>query len=257
MADSMSSLTRGLHVLEIVAAEQPIGVSRLARIMEAPKSTIHRTIKSLVHEGWLEPSWESPVEWVLAPKVRAVGHQARGKPSLLQAALPVLNWLGEETQETIHFGVPRADREVVLLERVDSPRAVRTYIDIGTAIPLHASSAGKAVMATWTGDRVRAYLDRGLAQITNTTITEPRAFLEELERVRATGYATNYAENRGEVFAVGAVAAASPDGVAAAAVAISMPDSRYDADRVGEWGGLLLDARRRIESALNRAPGPG
>lgn len=248
--DSMSSLPRGLLVLEVIADEQPIGVGDLARRLQMPKSSVQRTLKTLAESGWLESTNERRTRWYLAAKVRSIGHRAGGEPSLLQAALPHVHWLGEQTQETIHFGVPIGDRSMVVLDRVDSTRPVRTFMAIGTAIPLHAAASGKAIMSKWDEGRLAKFLDAGLDPITPTTVTSVPDLRRELLTIREKGYASNFAENRDGVFAVGSAVHADREG-AEAAVSISMPASRFDSDRVGEWGALAREACARIGRSLS------
>lgn len=243
-SDSMSSLSRGLLAIEVIADQQPIGVADLARRLEMPKSSVQRTLKTLAEAGWLVSTDEPRTRWFLAAKVRSIGHRAGGEPSLLQAALPHVRWLAEQTRETIHFGVPIGDRSMVVLDRVDSTRPVRTFMAIGTSIPLHASASGKAIMSNWDQARVAVYLNGGLNAITPTTITSHPDFLRELEQVREKGYASNFAENREDVFAVGSAVRDL------AAVSISMPASRFDPDRVEEWGELAREACARVDQAL-------
>ncbi|MBJ8346953.1 IclR family transcriptional regulator [Antrihabitans sp. YC2-6] len=242
--DSMSSLARGLLVLEVIADAQPIGVADLARRLDMPKSSVQRTLKTLAEAGWLVSTDEHRTRWFLAAKVRSIGHRAGGEPSLLQAALPHVQWLAQQTQETIHFGVPIGDRSMVVLDRVDSTRPVRTFMAIGTTIPLHASASGKAIMSGWEDARLNAYINGGLDRITPTTLTSAPDFLRQLEQVRAQGYAANFAENREDVFAIGSAVGTL------AAVSISMPATRFDPDRVEEWGGLARETCARIGRAL-------
>jgi IclR family acetate operon transcriptional repressor len=68
---------------------------------------------------------------------------------------------------------------------------------------------------------------------------------------RERGYAVNISENRAGVCAVGA-AVADDSGRPIAAVAISMPDTRFDAARVPEWGAWVRTTARAITAALSR-----
>lgn len=244
-----NSLARGLLVLEVISAEQPIGVGELSRMTGLPKSTVQRALRTLADAGWIEATDDPQTRWGLSQKIRSIGHRAGDDLSLHQAALPHLHWLRDQTQETIHFGISVRDRSMLVIDRVDSNRAVRTFMAIGTAIPLHACASGKAVLAGWEERRLDRYIEAGLDDITPTTITSASDLRRELQEVRDKGYAANFAENREGVFAVGAAGAVQIDG-AAAGISISMPDTRYDAGRVAEWGELARETSARIDASL-------
>lgn len=244
-----NSLARGLQVLEVISAEQPIGVGELSRLVGLPKSSVQRALRTLADAGWIEPTEDPLTRWGLSQKVRSIGHGAGDDPSLLQAALPHLHWLRDQTQETIHFGMPVRDRSMLVLDRVDSNRSVRTFMAIGTTIPLHACASGKAVLAGWDQRRLDRYVEAGLDDITPTTITSADDLRRNLQEVRDKGYAANFAENREGVFAVGAAGSVQRGG-SAAAISISMPETRFDASRVDEWGELARETSARIDVSL-------
>jgi IclR family acetate operon transcriptional repressor len=244
-----NSLARGLLVLEVISAEQPIGVGELARTTGLPKSSVQRALGTLADAGWIESTDDRLTRWSLSQKVRSIGHRAGDDPSLHHAALPHLHWLRDQTQETIHFGMSVRDRSMLVIDRVDSNRPVRTFMEIGTTIPLHACASGKAVLASWDERRLDRYIEAGLDEITPTTITAAEDLRRDLKEAREKGYAVNFAENREGVFAVGAAGSVQRDG-AGAAISISMPDSRFDASRVTEWGELARETAARIDASL-------
>jgi IclR family acetate operon transcriptional repressor len=68
-----------------------------------------------------------------------------------------------------------------------------------------------------------------------------------LDRIRHEGYAVNRDQFRPEVCAVAAPVLAA-DGTPIAAVAISMPDSRFAPDKVPHWGELVAQTAAEISS---------
>ena len=47
------SAARVLAVLECIARHQPIGVSELARLLQADKSAVQRAVMTLADDGWI------------------------------------------------------------------------------------------------------------------------------------------------------------------------------------------------------------
>lgn len=244
------ALVRGLRVLEAMATQDlPIGVGELARHLELPKSTVQRLLRTLDQEGWVQMSSDPITRWELSPRMLALARAGSPSKTLREAAMPHLVALGERTGETIHFSVPDADRRLVLIDRVDSVHPVRTFNAIGASTELHASASGKAFLAMLPDDEVEHILARPLAKFMPNTSVDPRHLMHQILEARDRGYAVNISENRAHVCAVGA-AVAGPSGRPVAAVAISMPDIRFEPARVPEWGGWVRETVRRIGDVL-------
>jgi hypothetical protein len=75
---------------------------------------------------------------------------------------------------------------------------------------------------------VDAVIDGGLESYGDSAITDPQELRAELPRVRQDGYALNRNQ-------------ALPD-----VCAISMPDSRYDAGKLEQWGRMVADTAAEI-----------
>jgi IclR family KDG regulon transcriptional repressor len=109
----------------------------------------------------------------------------------------------------------------------------------------HASSAGKVMLAFG-----KVPLPRGrLTAFTPKTIVDPRALAEEIERVRARGYAEAIDERE-----VGLSAVAAPiwgaSGDLVAVVALQGPSSRFDRKAMEDALPLLLACAERVSRSL-------
>lgn len=246
------TLIRGLRVLEaLTTQDRPIGVGELSRMLDLPKSTVQRLLRTLDQEGWAQTSNDAVTRWQLSPRLLALARRDTLSKSLREVAMPHLRALGARTGETIHFTVLDRDVQLVLIERVDSVHPVRTFNAIGATTALHTSCSGKAVLAMLPPDRVEEILARPLAKVMPNTSVDPQHLMHQILEARERGYAVNISENRANVCAVGA-AVADNSGQPVAAVAISMPDIRFEPARVPEWGALVRDTARAITDALAR-----
>ena len=72
------SASRVLAVLEGIARHQPIGVSDLARLLDADKSAVQRAIMTLADEGWIHSASGSPSKWQLTAHILAE-HKERAR----------------------------------------------------------------------------------------------------------------------------------------------------------------------------------
>ncbi|MGH3329573.1 MAG: IclR family transcriptional regulator [Streptomycetales bacterium] len=247
----MQNVVNALRVLEEVATRQPVGVSELARALRLPKSSVQRSLRTLHAAGWIRPAGSGLTRWAPTTKALHVGRHAASELSLRDAAVPVMEELRGRTAETIHLMVPEGDT-MVLIERLETPKPVRIIIPLGGSAPIHASSNGKAVLASSPPEEIQRVLASTLPRYTGTTIVNHGELLAELSGIRARGYAVNNGEWRSDIAAV-ASAIIGAEGRPIASLSISTPINRMPEDVKPVYGQLVHDAAGRIRSALGFA----
>ncbi|SCK57285.1 IclR family transcriptional regulator [Streptomyces sp. WMMB 322] len=245
----MRAVITTLRVLETVAELQPVGVSAIARASGIPKSSVHRCLVTLREAEWLTTSRGDRTLWVLTGRALSVGIHAPAEVGLREAALPVMRDLRDETHETIHLSGYGFEHDLIVIDRVDSDEPVRTWVRLGTRVPLHASCSGRAILGRLPDAEVERLLKGPLERFSETTPADLPAVLEDLRRVREAGYATNDCAWRPGVGAVGA-ALVDQRGRPVGALAVSVPVQRYDAERGRLLGPLTAAAARRISASL-------
>ena len=244
----MRTVLSAFRVLEEVAFTQPAGVGELARKLRMPKTTVQRALQTLWTAGWICPDGAETTRWVLTTRALHIGQHAVADLSVRDAALPIMRELRKETGETAHLMVLESGR-AVLIEKVETEHPIRAVITLGSAVPLHGSSNGKAMLAHRTEDEIRALVGDKLVRHTGTTIVDWDEFLADLAAVRERGYATNVGEWRTDIAAV-----ASPifdhDGQPSASLSISTPSSRMPEDVRERYGALVTEAAQRASATL-------
>ena len=153
--------------------------------------------------------------------------------------------LRDALNETIHLSVPDALHCMIVVDRVDCDHPVRTFHTIGDTSPLHATAAGRAVLAHLPKQDIEEFSTGVLEPYGEETITDPAELRAELLRVRDRGYSVNHNQYRPDVCAV-AAPVLDGDGSPLAAVAVSMPHSRFDPARTDELGRLVMDTASQI-----------
>lgn len=255
----MRVVITAMRVLESVSKLQPVGVSAVARATGVPKSTVQRCLVSLREAGWIRAATGDAHRWVLTSRALAVGLRGSAEQGLREAAVTVMQHVRDETRETVHlsgFGaehLPASDTEpaaLVVIDRLDSPEPVRTWVRLGTRVPLHASCSGRAVLAHLPAHEVDALLVEPLERFSGQTITGRTQLAAELRTVRERGWAVADQSWRA---GVGAVAAAVLDagGRPVGALAISVPQQRFDAARAEALGPLAAAAAARVTAELH------
>ena len=114
----MDSVKSVLRIIEAVATSPEIGVSDLSRQLQQPKTTVQRGLMTLHEAGWIRPTNEPRRRWKITSKLFMLSRSAETEARLRRAALPIMQTLRDETQETTHLMV-REERHLVLIERVE------------------------------------------------------------------------------------------------------------------------------------------
>ncbi|WP_020499217.1 IclR family transcriptional regulator [Sciscionella marina] len=244
----IASVRTTLRVLEHVAQRQPVGVSELARAMDLPKTTVQRCLVTLREVGWLRVV-DDQSRWAVTSKPLDIGLRAVGKDQIRAIADSYLEDLRARTDETIHLTVRQGD-SLIIISRKDSRQAVRTYVELGTRAPLHATSCGLATLAQLPENEVENIINRGLNSFTGTTILDPTGLRDEIERTRKRGYSVNAAAWwRPQVCAVGS-AILDNERCPIGAIAISIPSSRFNTLQVPYLGSCAIETTQAISQAL-------
>lgn len=243
----MSNVLRTLEVCEAVSVHQPIGVRELAREIDMPKSTVQRALDTLHAAGWLVRSDEG--RWSLSLRCAVIGGRAGQADALRAQARPTMERLRGVTDESVRLWAPDGD-QIVLLENMDSRQAVRSVLQPGGAIvPMHASAAGKAILAALPDEEVDALLAGPLPALAPNTITDPDELRKQLRVIRRRGWAATYHEASKDVGAV-AAAITDPSGRPVAAIALALPMHRLTEALTKRYGSAVAEATQQLSRQL-------
>jgi IclR family transcriptional regulator, KDG regulon repressor len=246
---TVQSLQRGLEILTAVAhAGRPLGITELSRQFGLAKGSISRIVTTLQQQAFLVRDPET-AKYRLGMKVWELGNGALARLDVRELARPVMESLNTATQETVHLTVLTESDRMVFLEKLDSTRAVRPNVELGAPHPAFCTANGKAMLAYLPKPRVDRLLRGRLRQFTDTTITLKSDLLTHLDTVRRLGYAVNRGEYRADVSGI-AAPVRNHEGVAAAALGISVPSNRMNDELIGELSPRLVKAARQISTAL-------
>jgi IclR family acetate operon transcriptional repressor len=242
--DGVQSVRTALRVLEAVAAHESVGVSQLASALGVPKTTIQRMLYTLKDAGWIIEAGGDMTRWSLTSRMFRLAHQAADNQDIRRRVLPMMHQARARTLETVHLAVQEGD-SVVVIERLESPKPVRTNVALGTAAPLVASANGKAILSTWPEHEVRALVAHGIEPYTPRSVTDPETLLSQVREARQRGFAVNHAEWREDVAAV-AVPIVEHGERARAGISVSTPAHRMSPERQLEYGRLLVGLLREF-----------
>jgi len=241
----VQSLDRAVELLHAVSDTAPAGetVAALAVRCGINRATAWRLLATLEHHGLVERD-EASNRYRIGYAVERLAATA-GVDGLVRRAHPTVERLAAETGETANLAVLRHGELTYVDEVV--PRLVLSARWLGWPAPLHATSAGKALLA-WLPDPA-ALLPDDLHRYTDTTITSRPALLTELADIRARGYAVSVGEMESSVFGVSA-AIRDPRDHPIAVLSIWGPRDRIPESRYAPLGNLAAKGAAEIAALL-------
>jgi len=202
---TVRSVARALGLVDVVADGPPHGqtLTELSRAVGMSKSATYALVRTLVDAGYFSESEPGP-RYRLGLTLLRLGDVAGRQDPLADVVQPILRELATETGLTTRAAVVDAGYPV-FVERVDGPGTVRFHTPLGRRELPHASSAGKAILATMPEPQVRELVaDSGLPRRTRHTIVDVDELLADLAVTRERGYALDDEEDVDGVFCVGA-----------------------------------------------------
>jgi IclR family transcriptional regulator, KDG regulon repressor len=227
MADTKNTmLIHAIKILDCFSLQQPeLGVREAARLAGLSPSTVGRLMAALKEMGLLQ---QNPLTrtYRLGTKILEWGGVVSATLDIRTKALPYMEELHRKTGETISLYVPEgSDR--LCVERIESSYHVRIVNWVGRRLPLHAGSAGKAILAFMPAERREAILaSLELKPLTEKTIVDLPRLRAALAEIHQQGYAVSYGE-----WVMEAAGTAAPilnrQGEVIAALCISGPTQRF------------------------------
>ncbi|MBA1148870.1 helix-turn-helix domain-containing protein [Ectothiorhodospiraceae bacterium WFHF3C12] len=212
------------------------------------------TVEDLAECAGLEPA---SVEELLVPLVEAqvveAGYGGRwrvafGLMELVQPLLkgddvtemvrPLMEWLNEETEETVSLYRRSGDRQVVTAV-IPSPKPIRYVLDVGTTYPLHLAAAGKAELAALPESERESFLrDPALEQLTGWK-PDAEQLRRQIGEIQERGFAVSSGER---VEGASAVATAIRDqsGAVRGVLSLMMPSFRTSEHELHRYGEILV-----------------
>lgn len=237
---------RTLDVAECFVTENELGISDIARKAKLSPSTTHRIVRALVARGYLEQD-EGTDRYHLGRSAVLLGQAARGHFGL-DHVLPILERLSASSGESVNLGMLDGD-EVVVAMRVASQQPLRLDQPVGSRIPLHCSSMGKALLAFGASNGPADLGEIELLPVTPATITSLHAFVAEIDEVRAKGYSRDREEGIVGVSCIGAPVFDAL-GRNIAAIAMQGPTARMSEGRVADLLPDVLRAADAVSAAM-------
>jgi IclR family KDG regulon transcriptional repressor len=252
--DKANAIEKALQILALYHPHnKELNTTEVAQRLNLHKATASRILLTLTRRGFLQQNPQTKY-FRLGPSILWLGLAIKQslKSELVQLAKPHLDDLREALNETVGLEVISGDL-TVLSYLAQGTRPVRTTTSLGSTLPVHAAAGAKAIYAHSPRSHWRGIFDREVAALTENTITDEKRYAEELETVRARGFAVDEEE-----IDLGVNALAAPvfnhEGAPVAAVVVIGPRDRIKADPDSELVKHLKKTAAKISNALFFTP---
>lgn len=241
-------LEKALLILEQISVNpQGMTMTELSQMLGIPKSSVHGLLATFANMGYLRKEQNSG-RFFMGLKSFELGMKFVDNNEFYRYSRDVLETLVGSTGETAHMAILEG-RDVVYISKFDCAHAVRMISHIGKRIPAHATAIGKALLSGKTDDEIRLlYANDPLPRITDNTICDPDALLEQVRQARQSGFALEREESTPGVRCI-AVPVADRSGAVVAAISISVPLLRWG-DDFERFKQPLTDAKYRMQAVV-------
>ena len=179
------ALEKGLGILELISsASHPMNLSEISQGVGRAKSEIFRMVYVLERLHYLERVAGTD-GYTLTNRLFLLGMQRPPLKELLEAALPLMRKLTEDTQQSCHLVVP-SDQYTVVIARIESPSDLGLVVRIGHRRPILEATAG-LVLTAFEPEPVRT---RWLKDYGKRFVKDDRdELVRKLESIHDQGYA--------------------------------------------------------------------
>jgi DNA-binding IclR family transcriptional regulator len=239
-----------LRVLDLFAdGPAPLGVSDISRAVGLDKSTVSRIIATLARHGYLARS-EDGRRYEVGPTAWLIGARYRLGVLLAETARVAMVDVLRRFPATTGYAGVRYQNQVCYVAVVDGPKAQRVHLELGERTSMQVIALGRAILANLPQDE----LSRWLADLSPSDLPASfptrGALLDELDRIRAQGYAINEGDHDPEIGAVAAPVFAT-GGRLVGGIAVDFMMRNVTPSLYAELGPAVISTAVQIERILN------
>jgi DNA-binding IclR family transcriptional regulator len=243
----IQSVAHALDVLEEFRGDMDeLGVTELSKKLKLHKNNVFRILATLQSRNYIEQN-RSNDNYRLGIKCLELGQTFIRQRGLLKQAKPLLQELAGTTGETSYISILRGN-EVVYLDAVETSSTVRVISRVGLHMPIHATAAGKALVAFESDEELLKRFSGEIPRFTKCTKTRSEDLMKDLAAVRELGYATDLEEFEDGLRCIGAPVRDYTRKVVGA-ISVSGPAHRLGDEKIAQLVGPEVARAGRALSA--------
>ena len=219
-----------------------------ARELKLPRSTAYRILARMAESGLLDHDEETG-RYRLGIRLAGLGALAQRSSSLQRAAAPLLHALSVESQETVTLLVRSGSKALSIHVEASAHPVMSVAAQLAERVPMHASAAGKVLLAHLSDEARAEILSTPLEGFTMATVTDASVLMRQLEQVRVMGVAIARGEWVDDVYGV-AAPVRNYAGSVVAAISLAGPRVRMSDARIDALVPLVKATAAELSAAL-------
>ena len=243
----LKTVETAVELLDLLDGKKGHDLGTIANELGLAKSTIHGYLSTLKRYGYV---YEEAGEFYIGAELLTLGGQVRYRRPSYQLAIEEVEMVSDHTSERSQFIIEEGGKGVHL-HVVKGNKGVKVNSRIGKRSHLHASAAGKTILAWSPESKVDEIIEKWkLPKLTENTITDPEVLKEELVTVRERGFAQNREESIEGLHAIGIPV--KSNGNMIGSISVSGPSRRISGDKFEkEIPDFLLGVSNELELRIS------
>ena len=221
-----------------------VSLQQLAAEVGCSKSTVHRLLATLEALGVVARD-ARPGYYRLGRRTRELARGGWGDTDLRQVALPYMEALRDESEETVTLHIVDGADHVVV-EQCESPQEIRRILPLNQTTPLLRGATAKAILAFLPA----ADSARVVGEVRGADDAGPSE--QELHDIHSLGYAFSISERLAGGSSI-SVPVHDRAGRVCAALSVSGPSFRFTPARAIRCAPALIRAAAEVSAALGYA----
>ncbi len=244
-----------MNILSHYTRETPaLTLTEITKATNLNKTTVYRILTTLENSGYLIRDPDTK-RYRPGLKVLQLGFASISSLEVRQVARIYLEQLSQQVSETVSLSVLDGP-DIIYVDRVRNQGIVGVVLGIGSRLPAHCASMGKAMLAHLPSAELRQYLDEVVLEpCTPKSLGDRQALESELALVRKQGYAINDEELELGLRAVAAPIWDNSKRVVAAVNITGFTSSISQERLVGELAESVHNTAAQITQALGYMEG--
>lgn len=183
----MQTVDKAFELLGFFSEQRPqAGLSELAQKSGFDKATVHRLLLALARHGVVEQD-PGNKRYRIGPGVLRLARLREATSPLASIGAPLLRALAQHTGETAHLTV-LAGSCLSTIAVEESRHSNRVKMDLGEALPLHATASGMVVLAFADDLLLQCLRSRARKSYTGNTVTKAAELQTLAAKTRSDGY---------------------------------------------------------------------
>jgi IclR family transcriptional regulator, KDG regulon repressor len=242
-------IDRAAQILDCFGFDhQELSVSEIGAKTALHRSTAHRILMALEYNDLIQQNPDNG-KYRLGIKLFRLGHQAVSHLDLREICRPFLTRIMNETKETVHLAV-LDENQVLYLDKVEGPHALRMPSRVGRHIPTYCTSLGKAMLSCLDEQEVKGILGKQpFTAYTANTVRNVEQLLADVRAVHKRGYAVDNEEIEIGLRCVGAPIR-DHTGAMVGAISAAAPSARLAEKKIPRVGRLVMAVAEEISEQL-------